>query len=290
MATRTNPERSEGSTSQRNTLTDKDYRFIRDLVYKHSRINLGDGKRELVFARIGKRMRLNGLTSPREYCALLQSDDGLRELGHLIDVISTNHTHFFREYAHFEFLQNVILPEWQSHSPGQRMNVWSAASSSGEEPYSLAMALERWIQRRNLDLDWRILATDISSRMLDRARSGIYKATAVEVMEREWRSCFDKLQVDGELQYQVKEHLRKKVSYHQLNLLGTKIPREAAFDLIFCRNVMIYFDRETQTELIARLQAALKPGAYLMVGHSESLGGIDHGLRLIRPSIYCKSR
>lgn len=281
--------RSELSTpSALNPLSERDYRFIRDLVYEHSRINLGDGKRELVFARIGKRMRLNGITSPDVYCELLKSDRGLTELGHLIDVISTNHTHFFREYAHFEFLQQVIIPEWQQSCPGQRMNIWSAASSSGEEPYSIAMALDRWIQRRNLNLDWRILATDISSRMLNRAREGVYKAEAVEGMDREWRSWFDKLKLDSVQQYQVKEPLRKKVSYHQINLLGQKIPRAATFDLIFCRNVMIYFDRPTQTELINRLQTALKPGAYLFVGHSESLGGIDHGLRLIRPSIYRK--
>ncbi|MCC5834753.1 MAG: protein-glutamate O-methyltransferase CheR [Opitutales bacterium] len=272
-----------------NSLTESDYHFIRDLVYEHSRINLGDGKRELVFARIGKRMRLNGISSPEAYCELLRSTQGLTELGHLIDVISTNHTHFFREYAHFEFLQQVVLPEWRNLATGQRMNVWSAASSSGEEPYSIAMALDRWMPRLNLDLDWRILATDISSRMLDRAREGSYKASAVEAIDRDWRSCFNKEKVDGELQYRVKDHIRRKVSYHQINLLGKKVPKEATFDLIFCRNVMIYFDRQTQTELIARLQAALKPGAYLMVGHSESLGGIDHGLRLIRPSIYRKT-
>lgn len=269
-------------------MRDSEYEFIRTLVYENSRISLGPDKRELVSARLGKRLRATNAGSIAEYCELLQSADADSELGHLIDAISTNHTFFFRENAHFEFLRKVIIPEMSARARSEhwsRFYVWSAASSSGEEAYSIAMtladALPQW--------PWHIEATDISRRILARAEAAIYSAEAVERLPADViRASFQKGFGPQEGLYRIRSTLRDRVSFHHLNLLEGEPPFHDLFQVIFCRNVMIYFDRPTQEELVRRLTSRLVPGGFLLVGHSESLSHIRHGLRLLRPATYQK--
>jgi chemotaxis protein methyltransferase CheR len=270
-------------------LSDADYEFLRRLVYEHSRINLGSDKRALVSGRVAKRLRLLKIDSYAEYCRLLKTADGEDELGNLIDVISTNHTLFFREESHFDWLRSVLLPHWRnSHDQAETFRAWSAASSSGEEPYTLAIVLAEFF---GLDGDWSIDATDISTRVLARAEQGIYSADKLASVSPELqRRYFQRGVGQWHGQFRVKAPLREHLRFQHLNLLQPTYPFSKRFHVIFCRNVMIYFDRPTQETLIAKLTDQLEPDGHLFVGHSESLSGVKHSLRLIQPAIYHKPK
>ena len=271
-------------------LADADYQFLCKLIYERSRINLGPDKRVLVTSRLAKRLRALNLHSYGEYCDYLRSPQGGEELQMLIDRISTNHTHFFREIKHFEFLEKHLLPAWQSN-PATRstaFRVWSAASSTGEEPYTIAIHLSEKLAPAESGL-WRIDATDISTRVLDIARKGIYDAEKLNgVTPDQMRRFFQKGTGEWAGQFRIKRELRERVQFHHLNLLEPPYPFTQPFHLIFCRNVMIYFDRSTQESLIEHLSNSLVPGGHLLVGHSESLSGIKHGLKLLQPAVYVK--
>jgi Methylase of chemotaxis methyl-accepting proteins len=266
----------------------EDYEFICRIVYEQSRIHLGRDKQGLVTSRLAKRLRQLNLGSYREYCQYLESSMGGEELRFLIDRISTNHTQFFREMKHFDFLGEKVLPNWRKTNPGETFRLWSAASSSGEEPYSLAIYLAEKLAPASSGL-WHITATDISTRVLDIARKGIYEGDRLKDVSQEWlRRHFQKGVRDWEGHFRVKEELRSRVDFHHLNLLQPGYPFTKLFQVIFCRNVMIYFDRQTQTDLVSRLTEMLVPGGYLMVGHSESLSGIKHSLKAVQPAVYQK--
>jgi chemotaxis protein methyltransferase CheR len=268
-------------------LGDDDYEFLCRLVFERSRINLGPSKRELVTSRLAKRLRVLRRNSFADYCDYLRSPQGAEEITDLLDVISTNVTDFFREPAHFEFLQQSALPEWlkSPRHPAAPYRIWSAACSSGEEPYTIAMVLAEFFQTRG-NFAWQVDASDISTRMLERARRGIYRAERVQLPSPDWlRRYFQRGVGVYAGQYRVKPELRERVSFHHLNLFDV-FPFTSPYDLIFCRNVMIYFDRPTQENLVSRLREQLAPGGYLIVGHSESLIGIRHHLKGIQPSIY----
>lgn len=270
-------------------IADADYEFLCHVVYEQSRIHLGPDKRGLVTSRLGKRLRHLRLSTYAEYCRLLRSPEGPEELQFLIDRISTNHTHFFREMKHFSFLETVILPKWkEAFSGSDPLRVWSSACSSGEEPYSIAIWLAEKLAPAATGR-WLVEASDISTRVLDLARRGIYESERLGDISPEClRRHFQKGMRDWAGHFRVKDELRRQVRFHHLNLLEGAYPFSHPFHLIFCRNVMIYFDRATQTELIARLASVLLPGGYLFVGHSESLSGIKHGLRPIQPAVYQK--
>lgn len=270
-------------------MRDSEFEFIRTLVYEHSRIQLGPDKRELVAARLGKRLRATKTDSIGHYCELLKAGNADDELAHLIDAISTNHTFFFRENAHFDFLRQQIVPEMLARHRTERwpqFYVWSAACSSGEEPYSIAMTLAEALPRTS-GWNWRIEATDISHRILEKARNGIYRDDVVSKLpSAAIKTYFQRGVGPQEGNYRVRPELRSMVSYHHLNLLEGEPPFREPFQVIFCRNVMIYFDRPTQEELVNKLTRRLVPGGYLLVGHSESLTGIRHSLQLVKPAIY----
>lgn len=275
-------------------MLDRDYEFIRGLVYTHSRINLGADKKELVSARLGKRLRATNLTTITDYCHYLQGPKAGEELPHLIDVISTNHTYFFRENAHFDFLSQTILPEMvkaRTAARWPRLNMWSAACSSGEEPYTLALLLEQFFGQQAVKWPWQIDATDISNPILQKAREGVYKDDAVAKIPVAMQRTFFQQGTGAEAgTYRVKPALKEHIRFRQLNLLGPSIPFTEPFQIIFCRNVMIYFDRATQEELVSRLTRLLVPGGYLLVGHSESLTSIKHTLETVRPAVYRRPR
>ena len=276
-----------GSPSQQ--LGDAEFRFIAKLVYERSRISLGDGKVSLVASRVSKRLRHLGLDSFKSYVALLKSPEGQAELGDLIDVISTNHTNFFREIKHFEFLEQVGLPficDQMAESGEKTIRVWSAASSSGEEPYTLALVLSEFVEKRP-GLSWKIDATDISTRILEKARAAIYDSERLATVPKPMlRKYFQKGSGKWDGHFRLKSSIREKVRFHHLNLLQPSYPFDQKFHAIFCRNVMIYFDRPTQQTLVRQLSNHLVPHGYLMVGHSESLTGIDHSLMSVCPATY----
>ncbi len=268
-------------------MRESEFEFIRNLVYQRSRICLDVGKREMVSARLGKRLRATNLTTVTEYCRLLQSPQAGEELAHLIDAISTNHTFFFRENAHFDFVRDRIIPEMRQRRRAEqwsRFLAWSAACSSGEEPYSLAITLQEAL---GTEWDWHIQCTDISHRILDQAGKAIYRQDVIERMPTATvKKYFQQGVGPQEGNYRVRPELRSHLAFHQLNLLDRESPLPDLFHVIFCRNVMIYFDRQTQEELVRRLAKKLIPGGYLLVGHSESLTGINHSLELVRPATY----
>lgn len=269
----------------------QEYDWIRETVYQNSRINLGPSKKELVMARLSKRLRALGLSSYREYIQLLQSAQGKDEMTNLIDSISTNHTYFFREPQHFDFLLNDVLPQFcpsTSGPLGRTLKVWSAATSTGEEPYSIAILLDDYMQKAR-GWNWRILCTDISTKVLKKAQNGVFAADKVEKIKAEWlRKYFEKGSSEVADTYRASMDLRRRMQFISLNLLAPSYPFTEQFQLIFCRNVMIYFDKPTQQELVQKLSQHLEPGGYLIIGHAESLTGVSHDLKLIKPSIYRK--
>ena len=271
-------------------IADEDFDFLRRLIYERSRIRLGPDKRTLVTSRLAKRLRALQLADYHDYCELLRSPGGGEELSFLIDRISTNHTHFFREQKHFDFLRDTVLPAWRAQTKGSPriFNVWSAACSTGEEPYSLAIHLAEHLAPARANT-WQIEASDISTRVLAIAERGVYDEEKLAGLSPEWlHGHFQKGVGEWAGSYRVKEELRRRVAFHQLNLLEGRYPFTRPFEVVFCRNVMIYFDRPTQETLIGLLAERLVPGGYLMVGHSESLSGIKHSLRLLQPAVYLK--
>ena len=269
-------------------LSDRDYEFIRKLIYEETRINLGDRKRELVTARLGKRLRATNCPSLKDYCKGLKMNPKSGELYHLIDAISTNHTFFFREINHFKFLNNHILHEFANGTmgPSKQLKVWSCACSTGEEPYSVAITLSEFFSNHK-DKSWRLECSDISTRVLDFASKGIYEKDKITQVPPDWQKrYFQKGEKSMEGYFRVHPNLRKMVNFQRLNLFSSSYPWTQKFNIIFCRNVMIYFDRETQEDLVGRLSRHLEPGGYLMIGHAESLAGVKHPYETIKPAIY----
>ena len=282
------PARTDGALAGP-ALSDADYEFLRQLVYERSRIHLGSDKRVLVTSRLAKRLRHHGLDNYGDYCDLLRSGRGAEELQFLIDRISTNHTHFFREQKHFDFLREIIIPKWQAETRRcEPFRIWSAASSTGEEAYSIAIQLAEHFAPASAGR-WQIEGTDISTRVLEVAQRGVYDAERLGPIPPDMiRRHFQRGMNQWEGHYRVKDEFRRCVHFQHLNLLAGDYPFNQAFDLIFCRNVMIYFDRPTQETLVSQLAEKLVPGGHLLVGHSESLSGVKHNLKLVRPATYLK--
>jgi chemotaxis protein methyltransferase CheR len=258
---------------------------FRSLVYAKSGITLGKGKEALVSARIGKRMRNLGMNDFHAYLDWVKGRGGEDEMVQMLDAISTNVTSFFREPAHFDFVQ-ALMGKWLGQ--GQtRFRFWSAASSSGEEPYTLAMVLKECGLPPACDL--RILATDISTRVLQAAAQGRYPAAKTQSIPPDLLSRYFR-SVPGEdgPEYAVRDELKSILTFARLNLAFPPFPMRGPMDVIFCRNVMIYFDNAVRERLLAEFYRLLKPGGYLLVGHAESLTGIANGFRSIRPSVYAK--
>ena len=262
------------------------YQYIITLVYERCGIRLHHGKEALIKARLGKRMRHHGLDGLAEYGDFLQRRDDEEEFSQVIDAVTTNFTNFMREAAHFEFLVKQALPSVLRRKE-RSFRVWSAACSSGEEAYTLAFQLfdcyppaEGW--------GWRITATDISSKVLAQAQRGIYLAQRLGSLPAQWLPRYFQRGVGRWAEYyRVKTSIAERVTFRHLNLIEPYSHTEP-FEVIFCRNVMIYFDRPTQERLVQQLCQFLVPGGYVLIGHSESLNGLQVPLRCLRPSIYRK--
>jgi chemotaxis protein methyltransferase CheR len=265
---------------------------LSDLVHRHCGINLHDGKIELVRARLAKQMRIGGFDAATDYIDHVLSDPSGEEFKNLIDALSTNLTSFFREKNHFSYLERELLPRLLSdkkRSGHRRLRAWSAGCSTGEEPYSLAMILlDTTSGRGQGDWDVKLLATDISTRVLAHARRGTYDKKRAEGVPPQLRNKYFAInKLDGQVIYDASRALKELVRFRHLNLMQTW-PFAGPFDFIFCRNVMIYFDKPTQQRLVARFYDCLASGGVLFTGHSESLTGITHGFKYIQPTIYAK--
>ena len=253
---------------------------FRALVYDMSGITLGDKKEALVSARIGKRMRALNLETPEDYLRYVEQGEDAGELVQLIDAISTNVTSFFREADHFRFLAEVC-EKWRAAGQ-RRFRLWSAASSSGEEPYSIAMTM---LDTLGPDYDVRILATDISTKVLAQATAGVYTPKRLSGCDRATVTRHFQKEVNGAVQFSVRPEVHRLCVFKQLNLSQPPFPMRGPLDAVFCRNVMIYFDTRVRTQLLREIHRLLKPGGYLFVGHAESLTGLDHSFKTVRPSI-----
>ncbi|MHB1057579.1 MAG: CheR family methyltransferase [Rhodanobacter sp.] len=270
-------------------LGDADFQYLRAFVLEHCGIALGDHKRQLVQGRLFRRLRALGLPNFGSYCELLRRDPD-SELGELASAISTNVTSFFREVHHYDLLVGELLPRWlhEKRREGDRLRIWSAGCSSGEEPYALAMVLAEALERTGSRLDAKILATDLSPQALETARKGVYPLERINGISEE--RC-RRWMMRGEGEYAglacVHPRLRELVTIEPLNLLHPW-PMRGPFDAIFCRNVVIYFDQPTKQRLFRRYADLLPAGGYLFLGHSESLHGINDEFELIGRTVYRK--
>jgi chemotaxis protein methyltransferase CheR len=261
--------------------TDAHFRAVRDAVRRHAGIQLSDAKRELVYGRLRKRLRALGLDSFDRYLAIL-AEPGSKEFTDFVNALTTNHTSFFREHHHFEYLEQLLLERFAAGQ--KRIRIWSSACSTGQEPYSIAITLAKALGRRR-DIDAKILATDIDTNVLARAATGCYRADVLNEEELGHMRAHMAPLPDGG--WQVRDELRALITFKQLNLLEPW-PVHGPFDVIFCRNVVIYFDNETKLQLVDRFADLLAPHGRLFMGHAESLVNARK-LKLVGRTAYARA-
>lgn len=277
-------------SDQPGTLHKREYDQIRQLAYNYCGIDLRDGKEELVKARLGKKLRQMGLSTYQEYCDVVTEDKSGDALVCMIDALTTNHTNFFREPQHFAFLQALLRKNREHGAPP--FKVWSAACSTGEEPYSIAFTMADEAANQSGSAarmgSQCILATDISTKALASASQGNYREDRFQGLSvGSLSQHLLRGQGPSAGWYKVRPEVRAMIEFRRLNLMEIS-STVGAFRVIFCRNVMIYFDQPTQEALILRLIQHLEPGGYLFIGHSESLNGMRHALEYVQPAVYRK--
>jgi chemotaxis protein methyltransferase CheR len=260
-------------------LSDREFRQFQTMIHNVAGIHMSDVKKALVGGRLSKRLKEHGLNSYGDYFKFLSQEKD--EFQVAVDLLTTNETYFFREPKHFDLLRNRIIPELQGP---REFKVWSGASSSGEEPYSIAMTLAEVLG----DKPWSVLGSDISTKVLKQAASGHYSMQEVEDIPR---SLLTKYCLKGIGSQQgtvlMSQQLRDRVHFKQINL-NSELPRLGEFDVIFLRNVMIYFNAETKRKVVQRMLPMLRPGGFFLVSHSESLNGVTDALQMVSPSVYRK--
>ncbi len=256
---------------------------ITDVLYEHAGIRMREGKEGLVRARLAKRLRKLNLPDFDAYLDFVANEPSQREFAEMIDALTTNKTSFLREASHFDFLRDAVFPTLKGS-----VRIWSAGCSSGEEPYTLAMLANESFSDINTR-DVRILATDLSHRVLATAKAATYPADIMTDVPSAWMQKYWTRTRDpqGREVCEAGKSIRRLVHFAKLNLME-RWPMQGPFDAILCRNVMIYFDKATQQQLVERYWALLRPGGHLFVGHSESLTGLTHRFRYVQPAVYVK--
>ncbi|MFN4216869.1 MAG: CheR family methyltransferase [Brevinematales bacterium] len=265
-------------------LTDKEFNLISQLVYETVGIHLPPEKRILVESRLQQLLKQENLTTFDELYKRIINDKSNVLLSEMINRITTNHTYFMRESSHYDFMVERIFPLWQKN-PYRDIRIWSAGCSSGEEIYTVAILIREHFSPYHPE-EWGLLGTDISLRVLEQAEKGIYVTERLENLDPILIQKYF-LQVD-ENSYQVKEEIRDMVLFKRFNLMQETYPFKGKFDLIWCRNVLIYFDQEHKEHILSHLVNVLKPGGYLFIGHSETIEREKYGLIFIQPAIYQK--
>ena len=270
-------------------LTDKEFTYITKLLFDRFGIFLGDQKRVLVAGRLSKRLRELNLPDYTEYIDYLTADKTGAELTELINRITTNHTFFFRERDHFDFLEKTVLPSLDSEKtgiPAQPLRIWSAGCASGEEVYSLSMLLREYYGPRFAAVDSGLLATDISLAALREAEAGEYNVGKMRELPASYRNTY--FVRKDESVYTIRDDIRKMVMFKRLNLMADTFPMKGLFDAIFCRNVMIYFNQVSREKVVNALYRFVRPGGYLFIGHSESLNRETCPFTYVKPAVYRK--
>jgi chemotaxis protein methyltransferase CheR len=274
------------------TLSDPDFDRLSAFIQSTLGIKMPAEKRSMLEHRLSRRLKATGIATFDEYVArIFEEDEESTELLHMIDAVTTNKTEFFREPDHFERLQSLVLPELRSQFPGvlesRTLRVWSSACSSGEEPYSISMALLA-VPDIAEEPDFEILGTDLSTRMLGIAAHGIYPSERVEHVSEAFKKAYLLRSKDPERkEVRVAPEVRRHVRFERFNLLHN-LDTKRFFHIVFCRNVLIYFDRPTQISVLRRIMDRMLPGAFLFVGHSETLHGMELPLEYVAPTIYRK--
>ena len=282
---------SQLQAAPRDELSARTFGLLAGIIYKHSRICLGPDKHALLANRLRGRIRECGLADFDEYHDLLESSAGGTEIDVLIDLVSTNHTNFFREIEHFRFLSTKVLPEViaSCRANGKALRLWSAAASSGEEPYTMALVVAEFL-RTQAPLDWQIHASDISRRMLATAARGIYSQNALDAVPPGLlRRYFERGIGVQAGSCRVQASIRARVLFEHINLFQPHYPLGLEQQVIFCRNVMIYFDEPSRIEALQKITRHLAPGGYLVIGYSESILGLPHGLEPVTQGIFRKA-
>lgn len=270
-------------------ITDKEFKLISGLVYDKFGINLTEKKRSLVVGRLNKLIKNLGLKSFNEYYELVINDNTNASLLSLVDRISTNHTFFYRENSHFEYLKDKVLPEITKKikDKGSRdLRIWCAGCATGEEAYTISMILNEFFGNMMFEWDVGMLATDISVSSLEKAQNGMYSFDKIQNLPISYKQKY--LEKREDWNYIVKDKLKSIILFKRLNLINEDFPFKNKFHIIFCRNVMIYFDKETKDNLVNRFYRYMFDGGYLFVGHSESLDRKVCPFEYLRPAIYKK--
>lgn len=282
----------EDLNSRMPSLTDSEFSELVKIIYDKTRIQMTDHKRALVNARISKRLRALNMDSFKEYIDSLKNASDDEEVTNFINAVTTNKTDFFRENKHFEYMKSSFLPAWEkSYKEGKvhNLRIWSAACSTGEEPYTIAMTLHEYFGERYDKYDIKILASDIDTNVLSHAMRGVYKEESVEPIANSiLRKYFLKGSGENEGFYRVKSLLQKDLFFRQLNFKEADFNIHTMFDLIFCRNVIIYFDKEFQKELFLKFYKYMKEDSLVFIGHSETLFGISDKFKYVASNIYKK--
>lgn len=262
-------------------ITTEEFEHFRRMIYDHAGISLTPEKKVMVASRLAKRLDYYGLSTYGDYYRLVTGREHPQEFQTLVNILTTNETYFFREPKHFEFFREHILKPWR----GDHFRVWSAASSTGEEAYSLAMVMAENLGMRQ----WEVFGSDLSTRVLDAARKGVYLLDRLEHMDNQYleKYCLKGVRSHAGF-FRVDGKIRNRVTFDQVNLKSPLPPNLGKFDVIFLRNVLIYFDQDTKKQVVERLVTALKPGGYFFVSHSESLYRVTDLLQIVKPSIYRK--
>lgn len=262
-------------------MTTNEFKLFQKFIYDHAGIDLAPAKHVMVSSRLTKRLNYYQLDNFSQYFELAMSTGRAQEFQMMVDILTTNETYFFREPKHFDFLQDKILKPWR----GNHFRLWSAASSSGEEAYSIAMLLAENLGAKK----WSILGTDLSTQVLEKARHGVYMMDRIDLLDK---ILMEKYCLKGvrsqEGTFRIVEKLRQHVRFKQLNLMKALPSKLETFDVIFLRNVLIYFDNDTKKHVVERLVSALKPGGHFFISHSETLSRVTDHLEMVHPSIYVK--
>lgn len=268
-----------------NIITDKEFELISSYIKQNYGMNLSGSKKSLVYSRLSKVLAQKGFTDFTQYYNYLVSDTTGKASVDFIDKMTTNHTFFMRETDHFDYLSKVVLPYIESTYKDGDLRLWCAGCSSGEESYTLQMIVSDYF---NSKTKWNtdILATDISNTVLKKAIDGVYSKKKVQSLPQSWINNYFKEYDENNLQ--VSDFIKNKVIYRKFNLMEKIFPFKRKFQVIFCRNVMIYFDDTTREELVKKFYNASEKGAYLFIGHSETLNNIDCGYEYVMPAIYRK--
>jgi chemotaxis protein methyltransferase CheR len=268
-------------------LKKSEFEQISQIIYSQAGIHLSEGKKIMLESRLAKRLRVLNITSFEKYIDYLTGSEGVeKEMVHMIDVVTTNKTDFFREPHHFDFLKETILPLARNNE--QSFRIWSCACSTGEEPFTLAMVLQDFAQK-NRTFQYEIIASDISTHVLQKASQAIYDPSRIaDIPDAMKKRYLLKSKDTINPTVRIVSELRERVKFMHLNLMDRELDIAEGLDVIFCRNVLIYFDRPTQLKVVGSLVDKLKPGGYLFIGHSESLHQFDLPVKQVRPTIFIK--